>query len=377
MRLLFVISGLATGGAERQVVLLSRELTRNGHAVCIYALNRETSRHAELLGSGVEVVFDQKRLRIDPAVLKRLRAKIAHWRPDIVHGFLYDGNLYSRIASLGLDLPVIGSERSDNYALSLAQRIGYRMTSWMCDGVVANTAAGSAFAARTQHIADSHCHVVWNGIDLMEVDARMLTASAVCDEIWPGRELRKVCMVGAIKNAKDYPLALRTMRSLIDISADWRLVCVGDELTDARSDEKSIVIQECSRLGLDEFVRFVGRRQDVIEIMHSADVLLVTSNREGFPNVVLEAMACGTPVVSTDYSDIRRILPHQWQVVSERDPDKLAAGVLRCFAEREQVARDQRQWVEANATMARSLQTMLDVYGMYLSNGVVVRTNAA
>lgn len=377
MRILFVISGLAAGGAERQVVLLSRQLQRQGHEALIYALNHETTRQPELQGSRVEVVFDQKRVRVDPCVLRRLRAKISQWKPDLVHGFLYDGNMYSRIASFGTGLPVLGSERSDNYVLSSTQRLGYRLTSWMCTAVVANSRAGAVFACRTQHISADRCHVVWNGIDLAEVDARLKAASSVCDEIWPGSGLRKLCMVGAIKEAKDYPLALRTMRALIDKSSDWRMVCVGDELSDARVEEKSKAIEECIRLGLEPFVKFVGRRSDIFEIMQSADALLVTSNREGFPNVVLEAMACRTPVVSTEYSDIRRILPLSWQVVGERDPEQLSNGVLRCFAEREQVIRAQRDWVEANATMTASMNAMLEVYRRYRPSSAAVRANVA
>lgn len=365
MRVLFVISGLATGGAERQVVLLSRELRRNGHAALIYALNRETSRQPELQDSGVEVVFDQKKFRFDPAVLFRLRTKISSWRPDIVHGFLYDGNLYSRLAALGSGIPVFGSERSDNYVLSLPQRAGYRLTSWMCDAVVANSHAGAAFACRTQHLATDRCHVVWNGIDLTEVSERSQSVSSVSGEIWPGSALRRLCMVGAIKEAKDYPLALRTMRALVDKSPEWRMVCVGDELSDARVEEKSKVLELCAQLGLDAYVKFVGRRSDVLEIMRSADVLLMTSSREGFPNAVLEAMACGTPVVSTDYSDIRRILPMPWQVIRDRDPERLAEGVQRCLAERKQVARAQSDWVESHATIEASMQAMLEVYRRY------------
>jgi glycosyltransferase involved in cell wall biosynthesis len=367
MRILFVNSGLGVGGAERQVVLLSRELVRHGHAASIFTLNCDLARADELRGSGVNVIADQKRWRLDPYVLYRLRAHIRAWQPDVVHGFLYDGNLYSRLATAGMGVLVLGSERSDNYVLSSSQRLGYWLTRRLSQGVVANSHSGAAFAQRLHGLSAAQVHVVWNGIDLGEVDARLARSTDAAGAIWPGDGLLRACMVGAIKPAKDYPLALRVMRQLVDRDARWRFVCVGDELHGAQSNERAAVVAESERLGLAPYVRFVGRRGDVLEIMHSSDALLITSTHEGFPNVVLEAMACGTPVASTQYSDVSRILPRPWQVVPSRDASALADALTRCVSERTDVVPAQRRWVESHATMAASAASLLRVYGQCLT----------
>ncbi|HWD22239.1 MAG TPA: glycosyltransferase, partial [Burkholderiales bacterium] len=160
VRILFVVSGLALGGAERQLVLLSRELVRLGHEVSIYTLTRQTLRIDELAGVDVDVVVDQKRLRLDIGVLGRLRRHIRNWQPDILHGFLYDGDVYCRLAGWDAGVPVLNSERNDSYTLSLLQRIGYRLTSMLCDGVVANSHAGAEFARRLHRMAADRVHVV-------------------------------------------------------------------------------------------------------------------------------------------------------------------------------------------------------------------------
>ena len=366
MRVLFVISGLGLGGAERQVVLLSKEMVARGHGVSIYTLNRETARLDELEGAGVEVLVDQKRKKLDLGVISRLRRHIRRWRPDLVHGFLYDGDIYARLAGFGGGIPVLNSERSDNYKLSVLQRLGYRVTSMLCDGVVANSHAGAEFAVRLHRASVDRAHVVWNGIDLAEVDARLARSPRPAEGIFPGPGLKRICMVGSIKPAKDYPLALRVVRCLADMDPSWRLICVGDELAGATTEYKGQVLADRDRLQLEPFVKFVGHRRDVPEIISSCDVLLVTSLYEGFPNVVLEAMTCGTPVVSTDYSDVRRILPFPEQVVGSRIDMEIAEAVVQCFARSAELKAAQRDWVNCNGTTRASASSLLAVYERYV-----------
>jgi hypothetical protein len=172
MRVLLVISDLALHGAQKQVVELARELDRIGHGVAIYTLNDDVPRAAELAGTGVEVVADQKRSRLDMAVIKRLRRKILDWEADIVHGFLYDADIYVRLAALGTGATVLNSERSDNYELSRTQMVAHHLTRWMVDGVVANSASDSRFAQRYFGYAEDRMHVVWNGMRVEEFEKK-------------------------------------------------------------------------------------------------------------------------------------------------------------------------------------------------------------
>jgi glycosyltransferase involved in cell wall biosynthesis len=372
MRVLFVISGLAFGGAERQVILLARELARRGHAACIYTLTREAGRLHELSESDVELVMDQKRRKLDPAVIRRLRRHIRAWRPDIVHGFLFDGNLYSRLAAWGSGIPVLNSERNDNYDRDIKRlhRAGYRLTSMLCDGVVANSHAGAQFARRLHRLREA-AHVVWNGIELSEVDARLARGATPAREIFPGADLKRLCMVAALRPQKDHGLALRVLKRLIERDPAWRLICVGDEQGSLFPGYKARIMAERDRLQLEPFVKFVGNRRDVLEIVASSDLSLLTSLYEGFPNAVLEAMACGTAVVSTDYSDVRRILPVPESIVGSRSEDDIAAAVLECHGRRAEIVRAQRRWVESHATMPAVASELLRVYARYLAGAAV------
>jgi len=364
LRILHVISGLGIGGTERQLVILSRDLLRRGHKVLIYTLNDLAPRLAELKGSGVEVIVDQKRLRLDPLLIARLRRTARHWGAEVAHGWLYDGNIYTRVALRGLGIPIINSERSDNYRLSYVQRLGYALTRGWETALIANSHAGLAFARPLHRIPADRGHVVWNGVDLAKVDLEAGAAAALRGTLWPGQEVSIACHVGTITPPKDHLLALDTAAVLHQRDPRWRFLFVGDPFRDPGAYQRTVQAR-LAELQLENVCRFTHERTDAIAHIAASDVLFSTSLFEGFPNVVLEAMACRTPVVSTEYSDIRRILPLPWQVVRQRSPELMADAIQRAARERSSVAAAQRAWVERHATAERLVTAMETVYALY------------
>ena len=376
MRLLLVISDLGLHGAQKQVVELARELTRLGHAVAIYTLNDHVPRAAELAGSGVDVVVDQKRAKLDPAVLLRLRGKILDWGAQIVHGFLYDADIYVRLAAIGTGAVVLNSERSDNYEVSRVQMLAHRMTRGLVDGVVANSRSGASFAQRYFGYPERLMHVVWNGMRVAEFEARGASSVNHREEFFGPGEVSIACMVGHIKPAKDYHLALETAAALTRMAPQWRVLFLGEALSPAASyaagrdsdtgDYKRGVMQHLEALDLGGKVKFAGARADAPAVLAQCDVQLMTSCREGFSNVVLEGMVLGVPVVSTDYSDIRLILPRAQQVVASRSPDELARAILAASRERAAIAAEQKRWVREHASIEHAARALERVYERYV-----------
>lgn len=367
MRVVFVISGLARGGAEAQLIGLAREFVKRGHAVAIYTLNRELDRLPELDGSGVTVRIDQKRWKFDAGVLRRLVNFIREFKADIVQGFLYDGNFYGRLAARRAGVPALDSERNDNYRLNRFQRLGETVSRHLARAVVANSRSGARFAENLYRLPPDRVHAVWNGIDLAAVHRRVSGCAArYKQEFFGSEDVPVAVLVGNIKPQKDYDMALDVASELLARQPEWRVLFLGDDIRESGPSYKQDVLARHAALPSRAGIVFGGRRPDAIEIVSQCDVMFSTSRHEGFPNVVLEAMAVNVPVVSTDYSDIREILPLAWQVIPDRDPVHLVDAMLRANNERESVSRMQREWVERHATVEASADALERVFRKYL-----------
>jgi len=378
LRILFVNSGLGYGGAETQLLETVRELRRRGHRPHVYLLTRVAPRANELKGLDIPVHIDEKRGRLDVRVIARIRRYVLDHDIDVIHGFLFDANVYVRLAGLGTGVPVFNAERSSDYQLSKAQWVAHVLTRRFVNGVIANTHAGRAFAARQYALPDFHTHVTWNGIDLAQVDQRCGVSTTDYRQLFfEDRSVRIATFVGSINPSKDHALALAVADALTHSDPSWRVLFVGASFDGTHFDYKVAAVGQSNELAAAieaqrrslrhaDKIRFVGRRSDALEIVAASDVLFSTSVREGFPNAVLEAMSVGTPVVSTNYSDIKLILGHDEWVIDSRDPNEMAAAIRRAEASGADIGRQLRRWVEEHATIERSVDALLDVYRPYL-----------
>jgi len=372
MRIMKVISSLHYGGAETQVINLSKELVRQGHQVMLVSLSQDVPRLSELNGSKVDVIVENKKSKVDFSLILRLRALIRQWQPDVLHGYLYDAEFYCRLAALGMNVPVINSERNDNYVPNKLQKIGDLLTTWMVDGVIANSCAGMAFARkRYRFLLENRFKVLWNGIDMDLVRHKVLQCENEYKSlIFDDPNIKLACMVASIKEQKDYRLALEVADQLIETEPSWRVIFLGDKLAESDDSYKSEILSKYNQLKNREKIRFLGNRSDVVEILSQCDVAFLTSHYEGFPNAVLESMAVGTPVVTTEFSDIKRITVADYLILDDRDPARFVRVILIAMANRENLKLKSSQWVIENCSLPAVAEKLVEIYAGFLISSI-------
>jgi glycosyltransferase involved in cell wall biosynthesis len=162
----------------------------------------------------------------------------------------------------------------------------------------------------------------------------------------------------------------RMARRVLERQPQTVFLCVGEALhrglqgSDAYLAQMQALISE---LRLEQNIRLVGNRDELLAWYTSCDVTVLTSMREGTPNVLLESMACGVPVVATDVADNALVVP-QGQVgfvVAADDDVAMAERVVELVASaerRRELGRAARSWVEREFSLARLAEKTAAVY---------------
>lgn len=245
----------------------------------------------------------------------------AGWQPDIVdaHYFYPDGVAAALLAArLGVPL-VITARGTDVNVLGRLPGPARRIL-WAARQAAAVIAVSTRLKQALVEIGveESKVVVVRNGVDADLFCPQDQVAARERLGLPPGR---LAACVGNLVPEKGFALAIEALRGL----DGFNLVIVGD------GPSREDLFQLARRLGVEQRVRFVSAmpQQQLRDLYSSADVLLLTSTREGWPNVVLESLACGTPVVALDVGAVGEMItsPQVGRIVTTRDATQLASAV--------------------------------------------------
>jgi glycosyltransferase involved in cell wall biosynthesis len=204
----------------------------------------------------------------------------------------------------------------------------YRWMFRACPRALANSHRGAEFIRQKFRVPDARIRVVPNGIDFDGLRRRAPESSYRAMLQIP-QAAPLVAYVGKNSRVKNVPRFLATWEAVSAVVPDAHAVLVGGGLGQG---DRTALLGPCPPTR----THFLGPRDDVPSLLSEADVLVLTSNSEGSPNVVLESLALGTPVVSTDVGDVSRMVVHGKTgfVVESGESPELAAAVRRALADR-------------------------------------------
>lgn len=368
-----VISDLEFGGAQRQVVELANHMDPARFDLHVVALHDYTPLADSLRDAARRLHVIQRRGKFDFTVVTRLRALLKELGASVVHGYLFDAEIAARLAGRLAGAAVIGSERNTDYELKRINKIAYGLTRWGHDFTIANSRAGAAFNARLLGQPAAQYRVVYNGVDVNRFQPR--DGAALRAELGLRPEHRVVGIMASFKPQKNHLLFIEAAARVVRAVPDARFLFVGDELFQGSCDSaetKRKMLARVEALGLKAHCLFVGNRPDVERYYNVCDVTALSSLFEGTPNAALESMASGVPVVATDVSDHRYVIPEgrAGHVVPLGDAGLLAGKISQLLlddAARKEMSRTARAWAAQEFSATRLAERTGDVYDEVLA----------
>jgi glycosyltransferase involved in cell wall biosynthesis len=299
MKIAMFVPDMRGGGVERVRLLLAKEFLRNGHSVDLILL-QEKGELLRRIPDGVNVVS-----------LCATRVRNGYWglvkylknqNPDVLLASMWPLTSLAVLAarSVAFKGKVILSEHS---ALSRSpQGQGFSGLALRASLRLINGKASSVIGVSYGVIRDLHGLgfrkdkgiVINNPVELS--DEKNIPDEFLDHPWFKVEKERRLLSVGALKPAKDYPTLFRSILRLIEKGQEVKLLILGTGVL-----EKELK-RQCDCMGLSDFIHFGGFVSDPAPFYRAAGLFVLSSAWEGFGNVIVEALAAGTPVISTDCS---------------------------------------------------------------------------
>jgi sugar transferase (PEP-CTERM/EpsH1 system associated) len=298
-----LLHGLRVGGAEVLAARLARGLS-DQYRFIFACLDEIGTLGEQLRQEGFMVEVLHRREGVDWRCPWRLARLLRRERVELVHAHQYTPFFYALTARLFYRRPVLlfnehGRHHPD---FPRPKRIFInRLLLRRRDRVVAVGRAVANALIRNEGIPERRVDVIYNGIDLPAFSHRGHDRGAIRRELGAGADDLVILQVARLDYLKDHATAVAALAEVVRRRKNARLILVGEGPEEKR-------IADCIRHhDLGSHVRLLGLRTDISRLLSAADIFLLTSISEGIPLTVIEAMAAGLPVVSTNVGGVAEI----------------------------------------------------------------------
>jgi glycosyltransferase involved in cell wall biosynthesis len=362
MKIAILIDGLYRGGAERQALNATLELTRSGHDIELLYYHaggavRSYTDHSAHTESRVSCI--PKRKGGVPFIF-RLRKYLKQGEFDVLHAFKAGPSVYAALAGRLAGVPVVLGGYRVEYAERGWTPIFHRLASYFLDGWIVNSAAIGRSLTKAIGVRQNKIFVVYNGLDVEAVRCGLGSSEAKV-KLGLNADAPTISIIARLRPQKNHALFLEMAAEVVRRKPETKFLIVGDG--ELRSDLE----RQAKELSLDGKAIFLGNRTDIPVVLAATDVSMLTSHYEGMANAILESMAAGCVVVSTRYAGVEELISdgQNGVLVSLGDASGLANAAIRLLEDpelRERLARKGQQLVESEYSLQAMARNMAAVY---------------
>jgi len=295
---IFFIAPSLAGGLGRIIVYLLRYLDRSKFELSVVVLDSRND-YKELVPSDVKIIFLDKKGRFDFfRLILSLSRIIKIENPFTIFAFSTYINYLSVLAKmLSISkIPLFLSERNNllislkNERFTFIKKIIIRNLYPKANAIIAPSEGVKRDLIVNFGIKEKKCKLIYNGTDLDNI--KILSMEPV-DHPWFKENIPVIVACGRLSKQKNYPMLLKSIE-IIKEKQSARLLILGD------GEERSKLESLVRKFGIRDKIDFLGFQKTPFKFIAKATLFVLTSLWEGFPNVLVEAMACGVPVISTN-----------------------------------------------------------------------------
>lgn len=371
VKVLHIITGLNVGGAENMLAKLLESAAQTGEQSQVVSLLEPGPLADRIEAQGIAIhTLGLRRGLATPSAALALRRLVRRLAPQVIHGWMYHGNLAASFARKCSDRPQAliwnvrhslsdpqFETRRTRALLWLSARLSDRP-----DAIIYNS-----HAAMEEHQAigfsPRRAVVLPNGFDCGKYRPDKAARALLESQFAIAPDALVVGCVARLHPMKDQANLVEAVARARATGYDIHLLMVGEGLAEPPTDLAALIAR---RLPSDR-VTTSGARFDIASWMPGLDALAVPSAwGEGFPNVIGEALACGVPVVTTDVGDSARIVGAEGAVVPPSDPAGFASALERLLslpgAARRDLGLAGRERVERDYSLSTISNRYADLY---------------
>ncbi|BBO33513.1 glycosyltransferase [Lacipirellula parvula] len=296
LRVLFLLTSMPVGGAETLLVNLVRRLDRKRFAPEIVCL-KEPGPLGEMLAAEMPVHHDLLACKYDVRILPRLWSLMRRPQADaVVTVGAGDKMFWGRLAAYLAGVPVVASALHSTGWPDGVGRLN-RMLTRITDAFIGVADAHAVHLVQNERFPTAKVNTIYNGVDCERFSPQ--DATPIRNELGIAADAPVVGILAALRPEKNHELFLHGAAAIRQTLQAAQFIVVGD------GPKRNELQMLAKKLGLAEAVHFVGSRSDVPALLAACSVVALTSHNEASPVSILEALACGVPVVASNVGSVR------------------------------------------------------------------------
>lgn len=289
-----VITWLPVGGIERRLVAVAPMLRDRGWRMRVVCIREEGPLAAELRDQGIPVEVIPFRSRLSPTALRKLSSCFRKYGADVVHTHMYRANIPGSIAARAAGVKgIFGHIHNVDSWDNGRQVFMDRLTCGLRTATFAVSEAVQRDVMRRLNLPESRVPVLYNGIDVNAYQPDPTARERFRKELGVPDDCVVFVVPARLHPQKNPEGVIAACEAVAKKAENFRLYFAGDGKL--RDELRSLV----SAHGMDSHVFFLGSRDDMSDVYNGADAMVLSSFKEGFSNAVVEALACGKPVIAS------------------------------------------------------------------------------